>query len=311
VRRVGICGTDLHAFKGNQPFFTYPRILGHELATEVLAPAAGVEGLQAGDKAVVIPYIHCGQCVACRAGKTNCWVNIKVFGVHTDGGMQDIITLPPHLLIRANDLSFEEIAIEEPLSIGAHALRRAATKPGDLVVVIGCGPIGIGIIQLGKYMGATVVAIDMNEGRLEKARRHFGADAIIDARDTPVEKLKAFTGGDLANIVIDASGSKAAIESATDYMRHGGTLVLVGLVKGELAFHHPALHAKETTLLCSRNATRQDFDFVLTVLRDKQFNVPAYITKRAPCGDIPMAFAAWASPSSPEIKVMTDWDVRA
>lgn len=310
VKRVGICGTDLHAFKGNQPFFTYPRILGHELATEVMAIDGPDHGLKAGDKAVVIPYIHCGQCVACRAGKTNCCQNLKVFGVHTDGGMQDIISLPPHLLIPANDLSFDEIAIVEPLSIGAHSLRRAGAKKDDLVVVLGCGPIGMGIIQLAKSVGATVVAVDINEGRLEMARQHFGADATLTANTEAIENLKKFTGGDLAHIVIDATGSKRAIENATDYMRHGGTLVLVGLFKGELAFQHPVLHAKETTLMCSRNATRQDFDFVMNVLREKKFNTEAYITKRASCGDILIEMSTWASPSSPEIKVMTDWDVR-
>jgi 2-desacetyl-2-hydroxyethyl bacteriochlorophyllide A dehydrogenase len=308
VKRVGICGTDLHAFKGNQPFFTYPRILGHELATEVMAFDGSNHELNVGDKVVVIPYLHCGHCVACLAGKTNCCQHLKVFGVHTDGGMQDIISLPPHLLIPANDLSFDEIAIVEPLSIGAHALRRAGVKNDDLVVVLGCGPIGMGIIQLAKSLGATVVAVDINEGRLQMAQQHFGADAVIPANADAIENVKKFSGGDLGHIVIDATGSKRAIETAADYMRHGGTLVLVGLFRGELTFQHPALHAKETTFMCSRNATRQDFDFVLNVLREKKFNTEAYITRRASCGDILTELSKWASPTSPEIKVMTDWD---
>lgn len=307
VRRVGICGTDLHAFKGNQPFFSYPRVLGHELAVEVIEVDADARGIQVGDRAVVVPYINCTTCAACRAGKTNCCQQIKVFGVHVDGGMQDTIVLPSRLLLPANDLVYDEIAIAEPLAIGAHALRRAAVTAGETVVVLGCGPIGMGIIQLAKYIGATVVAVDINEQRLALAQSAFGADLALHGAQEPVAKLQAYTGGDLAHTVIDATGSKAAIERGTDYMRHGGTMVLVGLFKGELTFHHPSIHAKETTLLCSRNATYEDFDFVLKVLRQKKFNTQAYITKKVDAQEIIRGFDAWTSPGSPEIKVVTEW----
>jgi 2-desacetyl-2-hydroxyethyl bacteriochlorophyllide A dehydrogenase len=307
VKRVGICGTDLHAFNGNQPFFSYPRILGHELATQVLEINDGEEKIQKGDRTVVIPYINCEKCAACLAGKSNCCENIRVFGVHTDGGMQDVISFPSRLLIPANDLSYDEIAIVEPLAIGAHSLRRSGVKKDDLLVVIGCGPIGMGIIQLGKCLGATVVAIDINDSRLELAKTSFGADLTLHALQSPVDKLKQAYGS-LAHTVIDATGSKAAIESAISYMRHGGNFVLVGLFKGELAFDHPAIHAKETTLICSRNATREDFNFVLKVLREKKFNTKAYITRKAASEEIIGSFNAWASPDTREIKVVTDWE---
>jgi len=306
VKRVGICGTDLHAYKGNQPFFSYPRILGHELAVEVMEVGAE-QHVKVGDKVVVVPYINCMTCVACRAGKSNCCQQIKVFGVHVDGGMQDEIVLPARLLLPANDLSYDEIAIAEPLAIGAHALRRAAVKKGETVVVLGCGPIGMGIIQLAKYIGATVVAVDINEQRLALAQSAFGADIALHGAQEPAAKLQAFMGGDLAHTVIDATGSKAAIEHGTDYMRHGGTMVLVGLFKGELTFHHPAIHAKETTLLCSRNATDEDFNFVLKVLREKKFNTAAYITKKVGASEIVKGFEQWTSAGSPEIKVVTEW----
>lgn len=308
VKRVGICGTDLHAYKGNQAFFSYPRILGHELAVEVLDIATNSKGIKAGDKTVVIPYINCERCVACYAGKSNCCENLSVFGVHTDGGMQQIISFPTGLLLPANDLSFEEIAITEPLAIGAHALRRSGAKKGDTIIVMGCGPIGIGIIQLAKYIGAKVIVIDINDYRLAIAKEMFEADLTVNAQQSPLEKIKAFTNGELGNIVFDATGSKQAIESAVVYMRHGGTFVLVGLYKGELSFHHPRLHAKETTLLCSRNATMEDFEFVMKVLREKKFNTSAYITKRVEYDAILTGFNTWASPVSREIKVVTVWD---
>jgi len=175
------------------------------------------------------------------------------------------------------------------------------------VVVLGCGPIGMGIIQLAKYLGATVAAVDINEQRLALAQSAFGADLTLHGAQEPVAKLQAYTGGDLAHTVIDATGSKAAIEHGTDYMQHGGTMVLVGLFKGELAFHHPSIHAKETTLLCSRNATYEDFDFVLRVLRERKFNTAAYITKKVEASEILRGFEQWTSPGSPEIKVVTEW----
>jgi hypothetical protein len=308
VKRVGICGTDLHAFKGNQPFFSYPRILGHELATEVMEINQNSNGLKSGDKVVMVPYMNCEQCVACQAGKPNCCQNIKVFGVHVDGGMQEVISFPTRLLIPANDLSFDEIAIVEPLAIGAHALQRANIKKNEIVVILGCGPIGMGLIQLAKFMGSTVIAIDINDHRIQLAKESFGADLALQASDSSIEKLKQFTGGDLAHTVIDATGSKAAIETATQYMRHGGNFVLVGLYKGDLVFQHPAIHAKETTLLCSRNATPEDFEFVMKVLREKKFNTQAYVTRSVKFETILSEFHSWTSPTSSEIKVMTEWD---
>jgi 2-desacetyl-2-hydroxyethyl bacteriochlorophyllide A dehydrogenase len=308
IKRVGICGTDLHAFKGNQAFLSYPRILGHELAAEILEIETNDGGLRAGDKVVILPYINCEKCSACKVGKSNCCENLKVFGVHTDGGMQEVISYAVRLLIPANDLSLEEIAIVEPLSIGAHALRRAQIKQGDVIAVIGCGPIGVGIIQLAKYIGATVMVLDINDDRLATAREKFGADFILNPQQSPVEKIKEFTKGELAATVFDATGSKHAIESGLNYMRHGGTFVLVGLSKGELSFQHPQLHAKEATLMCSRNATPEDFKFVMKVLREGKFNTSAYITKKVGFEAILSAFDDWASPISKEIKIVTVWD---
>jgi hypothetical protein len=175
------------------------------------------------------------------------------------------------------------------------------------VVVIGCGPIGMGIIQLAKYLEATVIVVDINDHRLDVAREKFGADCVINGMHSPVEKIKQFNGGQLADTVFDATGSKQAIEGAIPYMRHGGTFVLVGLFKGELAFHHPMLHAKECTLLCSRNATVQDFQFVINALREKKINTSAYVTKIVGAESIINDFEKWASPESKEIKVVTVW----
>lgn len=308
VKAVGICGTDLHAYQGNQPFFQYPRILGHELATEIFDIGNSTAALSAGDRVVIIPYINCEQCQACAAQQSNCCENLKVLGVHTDGGMQELISIPQRLLIPANDLSLEEIAIVEPLSIGAHALRRSLVKKGQTIIVIGCGPIGIGLIQLAKYIGAHVIALDTNEYRLTLAKENFGADVVIDAGKEPLEKVKEVTGGDLADIVFDATGNKVAIESTIGYLRHGGSIVFVGLSNGPLTFHHPTIHKKEASLLCSRNATREDFELVMNVLRQKKFNVASYITRRESYKAIVDNFHNWSSADSKDVKILTMWD---
>jgi len=308
VKAVGICGTDLHAYQGNQPFFNYPRILGHELATEILDTGNSTGPLSAGDRVVIIPYINCERCKACAAGKSNCCEDLKVIGVHTDGGMQEVISVPERLLIPANDLSWEEIAIVEPLSIGAHALRRSQLKKDQTVIVIGCGPIGMGLVQLAKYIGANVIAIDTNDYRLSLAKENFGADVVINAGQSPLEKVKEITSGGLADIVFDATGSKAAIETTVEYMQHGGTIVFVGLSNGPITFHHPTIHRKEATLLSSRNAAKEDFEFVMKVLREKGFNVASYITRHASYKAIVDDFQTWSAADSKDVKILTMWD---
>ena len=308
VKAVGICGTDLHAYQGNQPFFDYPRVLGHELATEIVDTGNSTAPLSAGDRVVIIPYINCQQCQACAAGQTNCCERLKVLGVHTDGGMQEVISVPDRLLIPASDLSVEEISIVEPLSIGAHALRRSRVTKDQSIVVIGCGPIGIGLIQLAKYIGAHVIAIDTNDHRLNLAKEKFGADVVINALQSPLEKLTEVSGGNLSDFVFDATGKKSVIESTVDYMRHGGTIVFVGLTNGQLTFHNPTIHRKEASLLCSRNATREDFEFVMNVLRQKKFNVSSYITRQEGYQSIVNNFHLWSAPDSKDIKILTIWD---
>lgn len=305
VHRVGICGTDLHAYSGNQAFFKYPRILGHELAAEILEIDKNEQGLKKGDHVIIMPYVSCGKCIACRNGKTNCCANIQVLGVHADGGMQEIISVRKDLLIPANGLDFNEMAIVEPLAIGAHAIRRAAVKPGEIVVVIGCGPIGIGLMKLAQIVGANVIALDVNNDRLEYAKKDIGVQYAFNVMENPVEKIAEITNGDLASAVFDATGNKRALESGTDYMSHGGRFVLVGLSKGELTYEHPKIHAKETTLMCSRNATLEDFQFVIDHL--KEFPTESFVTHQVNYSDMIEHFDSWLDPETGVIKAMVNF----
>ena len=279
IKKIGVCGTDLHAFKGNQAFFNYPRILGHELAGIIQKlPSNEKSRFKEGDQVAILPYINCNECSACLSRKTNCCTDLKVLGIHIDGGMQEQIAVPQSHLIALNNLSLEAIALIEPLSIGAHALRRAQLEAKDTLVVMGCGPIGVGIIQLAKNAGFRVIALDIDLKRLQFVEKIVNGIDTILADNQAVDKIKKLTQGAFADAVFDATGNKRAMEGGHHFMKYGGKYILVGLYKELLSFKHPEIHAKEISLLCSRNSTKEDFDKVIQTLKKEAFPVRHYIT---------------------------------
>ncbi|WP_440118104.1 zinc-binding alcohol dehydrogenase family protein [Paenibacillus sp. QZ-Y1] len=306
IRRIGICGTDLHAYKGNQPFFTYPRILGHELVGIIEEIGSNEAGLQPGDQVSVIPYLHCGHCIACRSGKTNCCASMQVMGVHVDGGMREKIAVPVSHLLKAEGLTLDESAMVEPLSIGAHAVRRAALKPGEQVVVIGAGPIGLGVMAFAKQAGARVIAVDRNLDRLELSRTWAGADVLVQANEQAVQQVAEITKGDYATAVFDATGNVNSMNEAIQYVAHGGQLIFVGLVKADITFHDPEFHKREMSMLGSRNATREDFEQVMSSLREKKLSMDGYITHRTEFDQLPASMDQWLQPESQVVKAIVE-----
>ncbi len=304
IKQIGICGTDLHAFEGTQPFFSYPRILGHELATEFVE-ADGAPDFRPGEAITFIPYFNCGHCIACRSGKPNCCVRIQVSGVHIDGGMVEYLSVPAYSLVHGDGLGYDELALVEPLAIGAHGVRRAAVQAGEFVLVIGAGPIGLGIMAFARMAGATVISLDLNESRLEFCRQKLGVSHTINAKSPEVtERLRAMTNGDMPTVVIDATGSLRAINQAFAYLAHGGRYVLVGLQKGDISFSHPEFHKREATLMSSRNATRADFEQVIASLKKGLVNPKTFITHRVGFGQVADEFAHWLDPAAGVIKAM-------
>ncbi|WP_281337030.1 zinc-binding alcohol dehydrogenase family protein [Flavobacterium eburneipallidum] len=307
IRKIGVCGTDIHAFGGTQPFFEYPRILGHELAAEYIEGEA--PGFKKGDKVTFIPYFHCGKCIACTNGLTNCCANIKVFGVHIDGGMAEYISVPEQYLLHGQGLDYDQLALVEPLAIAAHGVRRAAVTAKDTVLVMGVGPIGIGLINFAKIAGAKVIAMDINQYRLNFCKEELGADEIINPMtEDVVEKLKEYTNGNMPTVVIDATGNRNVMNSAFNYISHGGRFVLVGLQKGELAFSHPEFHKRESTLMSSRNATTEDFEYVIECLKAGKIDPSKYITHRANFEDMIGEFGKWIDPKNNVIKALIELD---
>jgi 2-desacetyl-2-hydroxyethyl bacteriochlorophyllide A dehydrogenase len=303
IKRIGICGTDLHAFQGMQPYFEYPRILGHELAGD-LVDFDGAPGFAPGEAVTVIPYFNCGHCIACRTGKPNCCAFLNVCGVHIDGGMVDYLAVPSASLVHGNGLSYDQLALVEPLAIGAHAIRRAAVQPGEFVLVVGAGPIGLGTMEAARIAGGEVIAMDINEGRLRFCRESLGVLHTVMGGEAAMEELKHITRGDMPTVVVDATGNLRAIDDGFHLMAHGGRYVLVGLQKGDIQFSQPEFHKREGTLMSSRNATREDFDSVMEAMRKNLIDPTVYITHRVRFDDVKAEFAGWLNPAMGVIKVM-------
>ncbi|HLO80753.1 MAG TPA: zinc-binding alcohol dehydrogenase family protein [Chitinophagaceae bacterium] len=278
IRKIGVCGTDIHAFDGTQPYFSYPRVLGHELAVEFVE---GDAGFKAGELLTVMPYISCGKCVACRKGKTNCCVNIKVLGVHTDGGMTEYLSLPSYTLLRAEGLKDDELGLVEPLAIGAHGVSRASIQPGEHVLIIGAGPIGLGTMAFARIAGGHVIAADVNEQRLAFCRDELHVPYTLNAKDAGfLDHLQDITRGDMPTVVIDATGNLSAINNAFQYLAHTGRYVLIGLQRGDIIVNHPEFHKREATLMSSRNATVKDFEYVISCIREEKLFPSSFITSR-------------------------------
>jgi 2-desacetyl-2-hydroxyethyl bacteriochlorophyllide A dehydrogenase len=309
VRRIGVCGTDLHAYKGLQPFFAYPRILGHELAGEIVR-IGNHEGLAAGDIVSVIPYVHCGKCIACRSGKMNCCKHMSVIGVHQDGGMREYMTVPSSNLIRADGLTLDQAAIVECLSISAHAVRLAEIKTGDFVLVIGAGPIGMGLMKFAKLAGARVIAMDMNEQRLSFCSHWVPVDYTVHVKGDPLQKVQAITGGDFPTIVMDATGNARSMESALHYVAHGGRLIYVGLVNRDLSFNDPEFHKREMAIMGSRNATKEDFEYVMDCIRNRVIDTGSFITHRTDFDHMIFEYEAWLKPETGVIKAIVELNER-
>jgi len=309
VLQVGVCGTDLHAFEGTQPLFTYPRVVGHELAVqiaEIPASAKSAAGdLKEGDIVSILPYMRCGNCVACRNGKTNCCTTLKCLGVPVDGGMQEYLSLPAFYAVPAGKVKPQDIALVECFAIGFHGVRRGNPRQGEVALVVGVGPIGIGVIHGLKEGGIKVIALDINDKRLAYAKDIAKADYIINAATTDPEKALAdITGGELAPLVIDATGNAGQMMKAFNYVGSGGSIVYVSLVRADISFPDPLFHVKEVTLMGSRNATKEDFANVIAGIESNRVNTSGFVTHTASLEETPAQFPSWPKPETGCIKAV-------
>lgn len=306
VRRVGICGTDYHIYEGNHPFLQYPRVMGHELAVEVLEAPTGA-GIVPGEICAVNPYLSCGTCIACRNGKPNCCVKIQVLGVHRDGGMTGLLALPVQNLVPGNGLSVDACAAVEFLAIGAHAVRRSGIAGPERTLVIGAGPIGLGVALFASIADGKVTLMDRDADRLAVARTMIDA-ATIEANDAATDAAAALTDGDGFDVVFDATGNARSMERGFDFVASGGRYVLVSVVKGAISFEDADFHRREMTLLGSRNATTEDFGQVIRAMNEGRVPLDRLITHRTSLADAVRNLPRWATEKAGLVKALITLD---
>ena len=305
VAHVGICGTDYHIFEGKHPFLAYPRVMGHEVSGTVAA-INGPSSVAAGQDVIINPYLSCGKCAACRQAKPNCCVSIQVLGVHRDGAMSEQVLVPVENLIPADGLSLVEAATVEFLAVGAHAVRRSMAVGGGRALVIGAGPIGLGTALFARIAKQNVTVMDVSAERLAFAARHLGFLVIDGSKGRILEKMAERTAGTGFDIVYDATGNSSSMQSAFAYVAHGGVMVMVSVVQDDITFSDPEFHKREMMLIGSRNATRADFQHVITSIRAGKIPIDRLVTHHTTLRDSPRDIALWANQKAGLIKAIVD-----
>jgi 2-desacetyl-2-hydroxyethyl bacteriochlorophyllide A dehydrogenase len=286
IDRVGLCGTDYHIFAGRHPYLSYPRVIGHELAGRVVA-APSDSRFREGQLVAINPYLSCGTCIGCRNGRPNACVRVQVLGVHTDGGMCELLSVPERAVIEATGLTPDQAAMLEFLAVGAHAVGRGAVVPGDRVLVVGAGPIGIATGLFAMLEGGTVTLVDRRHARLEYARKHLGFQDVLLADEELIETLGTKTGGEMFDVVFEATGSIESMGRSLAYLATGGALVFVGVAPGEVILSDPEFHRREATLLASRNALTEDFERVISAIKGGLIPTAALQTHSVAAEEIP------------------------
>ena len=276
VHRIGVCGTDIKAYAGQQPFFSYPRILGHELGVEVISAPPGQGRVKAGDRCAVEPYLVCGSCHPCRAGRANCCESLKVLGVHSDGGMQPLICVPASTLHPSAKLSLDQLALVETLGIGAHAVERSGIGSGRRAIVVGAGPIGLTVVQFALAAGADVTVLELSPQRREFVAQ-FGVRTLAEPDAGYYE------------YVFDATGNRAAMEKSFDLVGSAGTLTFVGLIQDRVSFDDVEFHRRELSVLASRNSFGL-FPQIIAAIESGRIDTRPWITARMRLGQVPDRF---------------------
>jgi 2-desacetyl-2-hydroxyethyl bacteriochlorophyllide A dehydrogenase len=294
VLTVGICGTDLHAFEGTQPFFTYPRILGHELAVEVID--SNSSEFKAGDKCAVNPYMTCGVCSACVRGRTNCCAKMRVIGVHSDGGMRDRILIPANQLYKCEKLTPAQIPLVETLGVGIHAVGRAQAQPGDRAIVCGAGPIGLSVIEFLKLAGADIGIVEKIPERLKFTGLKRSYPSHQEARQEEPSML-----------VFDCTGDRSSMEESIQLLEQGGKLIFVGLINDKISLFDPDLHRREATILASRNSTPGEHHRVLELMENGTIDVSAWPTDFVRPEAMAERFPLWLRREAGVVKAVIDW----
>lgn len=280
VKSAGICGSDIGAFRGTNPLVSYPRVIGHEIAGEVIyIPDDNKRGLKAGDHVIVDPYLYCGSCYPCSIGRTNCCMNLKVLGVHVEGGMAEYFTHPADMLWKLPEsMPWELAPMAEPLTIALHGIHRGRLKSGEHVAIIGAGPIGILAAMSALSYGAEPIMIDLVDERLEEAKE-LGIKYVINSRkENAPEKVREYTGGRMAELVMECSGSNVAVRTTLNLVANAGRITLTGWPKAETSIPTDVITKKEIDI-CGARTSANEFEEAIRLIDTGKVDVAKILTK--------------------------------
>lgn len=304
VRLVGMCGSDLNAFRGRNPLISYPRILGHEIAATVEETAGADSKLRAGTNVTVFPYTSCGGCASCLRGRPNACRFNQTLGVQRDGALADFISVPEEKIYAAENLSLKELALVEPLTVGFHAVARGRVTNSDRVAVFGCGGVGLGAIAGAARLGAIVIAVDVDDKKLALALSSGASFAINSAREPLTQSLQNLTDGLGPDVVIEAIGLPATFRTAIEEVAFTGRVVYIGYAKEPVSYETKLFVQKELDIMGSRNATPEDFRLVIELLGSGKFPVDSAISRVVPLEGAAAALREWSEQPSSFSKIM-------
>ncbi len=280
VKSAGICGSDIGAFRGTNGLVSYPRIIGHEIAGEVISiPENNKNGIKPGDRVIVDPYLYCGHCYPCSIGRTNCCVDLKVLGVHVDGGMAEYFCHPADMLLKVpDDMSWDIIPLAEPLTIALHGIHRLNLKAGEHIAINGAGPIGLLAAMVALHYGAEPIMIDLVKERLDFAKS-LGVRYTINLREEDlVEKVSEYTNGRMAECVMEASGANSAIRATLDIVSHAGRIALTGWPKQETPIPTDMITRKEVDVRGARTSAGE-FPEAIDLIYHQKVDARRILTK--------------------------------
>ncbi len=305
INYIGFCGSDLNTYLGKNPMVQYPRVPGHEISAMIEAIGAEVpDNFRIGQAVTVVPYTNCGQCSSCRKGRFNACRYNQTLGVQRDGAMQEYIAIPWQKLIIDESLSTKELAMVEPLTVGFHAIDRGRVTDIDTVMVFGCGLIGSGAIIRAALRGAKVIAVDIDDQKLELARK-IGASHCINSKTTNLhESLMVITDGHGPDVIIEAAGNPITYQSALDEAAFAARIVCIGYAKNDISFATKLWVQKEIDIMGSRNATPSDFEAVTNYLKKGTFPLDEMITRVIQPEEAAEAVNAWAANPGQVMKIL-------
>ncbi|MGH7952158.1 MAG: zinc-binding alcohol dehydrogenase family protein [Limisphaerales bacterium] len=304
IHTVGYCGSDLNTFRGANPLVNYPRVPGHELAGTIEARGKNVPAeWELNLKVTLSPYTNCGKCSACRQKRFNCCRHNETLGVQRDGGLTEFVVTPWQKLYRSPKLSLSELALVEPLTIGFHAVDRGRVSDEDTVLVFGSGAIGLGAIAGAAAKNARVIAVDIDDAKLQLAKK-CGAKEIINSQNNSLhDSLQKLTNGDGPEVIVEAVGLPQTFRAAVEEVCFAGRVVYIGYAKKLVEYETKFFVQKELDILGSRNATPEDFKNVIQLLENKKFPVSDVITKTVPFSEAGNVMQAWSDNSSAFTKI--------